>query len=47
MMLHKDETSYFYLNKDYFGKLRVFEGAKKRKDKFLKTVVNPDLNIHY
>lgn len=47
MMLHTDETSDFYLNKDHFGKLRVFEGAKTRKDKFFKTLVNPDLNIHY
>lgn len=47
MILHTDETSDFYLNKDYFGKLRVFEGVEKRKDKFFKTVFNPDLNIHY
>lgn len=32
-MLHTDEMPDFHLNKDYFGKLRLFEGAKKRKEK--------------
>lgn len=46
-MLRTDEMSDFNLNKDYFGRLRVFEGEKKRKGKFFKEVVSPDLNIHY
>lgn len=46
-MLRTDEMSDFHLNKDYFGKLRVFEGVKKRKGKIFREVVSPDLNIHY
>lgn len=39
MMLRTDEMSDFHLNKDCFGKLRVFKGAKKIKGDSLKRLL--------
>lgn len=46
MMLLTKEISYLNLNKDYFVRLRVLNGLR-RKDKVFNEGDKPNLNIHF